>query len=924
MEYFLTQDNQLKAVGPSGLGLAKDSGWKPVGTDIDKAKAARDAGSFGGMVKTGLESAATGAVDALTAPAQLAVAGAGALGVDTGHLGRDLSGRGFAENLAFVGRDIAGGVTDESRDAGKQAMQAYAEAARRRAETNSTTAMLSSMAGQIAAGGGIARAGGLAASGAKAAFGTGLGGRLATQAARYGAEGALLGGAQAQDQAYLEDRELTGQQVIASAGLTGLLGLGLGAATKGLSEVFGAVGSKFAGNAAERAEQAATGKAPVKDESAIRSLLGTTDEKLSKQVGETIGEQVTSPKTAEYVREGLRGGDLKAVREAAHEEATSSLTKATNEALDTTRTLARKVDDKAWKLDQVAARESTFADDALDLTREKAASIRADVQAAIDGAGKDAPGVLKGLAKRLDVLEPAISTGESAPKAYVAMDQIRRDLHATARAFELSARAANDVDKKSLYDAIGKQLGGHYDDTANFLMDHSTWGEQGIAQKEVNTARAALIKAEKYAMPGFASKVDETYEGLGRTRDVFEAHDGNILSTVKKLGTTEGAFAERRLRQYLTATEQFATATEKYGLSAEDAAAVKAVKANTVNFEKALSEATEKVGAINQASTFLEKAHGGSGSVGGGVLGHVLGGTVGAAAGAVIGAAANPAKFMAQKIALEQSAEKFGTLVTKSLDKFFAGSTEMATKATGVGRSAAGLSREGVPAALAAFQGRWKTPEEAYRRRFEQLSAANDNHAQSVRTAVADHLGDATTQDPQLTSSAVVTATNAVQFLQSKFGTPAFNFNSLTPISDKPTPSRAEIMQTARYWAAVDKPMSVFDDLQRGKVTREQVEALKAVYPKLYDWMRQETVRRIRAKDQAGETLPLSQRMTLDVLLDLNGAGIGALGQDFADRHAQSIAQGTQEQQAAQAPRPGPSHISKRFETGTTSMLGGT
>ena len=88
----------------------------------------------------------------------------------------------------------------------------------------------------------------------------------------------------------------------------------------------------------------------------------------------------------------------------------------------------------------------------------------------------------------------------------------------------------------------------------------------------------------------------------------------------------------------------------------------------------------------------------------------------------------------------------------------------------------------------------------------------------------------------------------------------------------------------ARRWATVANPMTAVEDLQNGQLTFDQVDALRSVYPLLYDGLRMKTMQHLQQLDQAGVLVPYQDRLQLNLLLDLNGAGDPTLTTQFALR----------------------------------------
>jgi hypothetical protein len=73
-------------------------------------------------------------------------------------------------------------------------------------------------------------------------------------------------------------------------------------------------------------------------------------------------------------------------------------------------------------------------------------------------------------------------------------------------------------------------------------------------------------------------------------------------------------------------------------------------------------------------------------------------------------------------------------------------------------------------------------------------------------------------------------------------------------------PSRAERDRFARYVEAAERPQTVLEDLADGTVTKEQVDALREVYPEMYRRVQMDVITRAA---ELQETLPWSKRVAL-------------------------------------------------------------
>lgn len=78
-------------------------------------------------------------------------------------------------------------------------------------------------------------------------------------------------------------------------------------------------------------------------------------------------------------------------------------------------------------------------------------------------------------------------------------------------------------------------------------------------------------------------------------------------------------------------------------------------------------------------------------------------------------------------------------------------------------------------------------------------------------------------------------------------------------------PSSVELSKFERYVQVIDAPLSVLKDLEQGTLTRDHVEALKAVYPNLYQEIRVEALKQA----ETTPSLSYNKRIQLGILLDI-------------------------------------------------------
>lgn len=130
----------------------------------------------------------------------------------------------------------------------------------------------------------------------------------------------------------------------------------------------------------------------------------------------------------------------------------------------------------------------------------------------------------------------------------------------------------------------------------------------------------------------------------------------------------------------------------------------------------------------------------------------------------------------------------------------------------------------------------------------KRVRAASSNPAQQA-AAVDNHLSTIALTAPKVANAFRMAAVRATGYLATKIP-PSANkrYDTLQPQLERPRASDAEMASFMRSYRAVDDPESVLKDMQRGKVTSEQIEALRVVYPKLYTQLQSKAIQYISEK----------------------------------------------------------------------------
>lgn len=145
-------------------------------------------------------------------------------------------------------------------------------------------------------------------------------------------------------------------------------------------------------------------------------------------------------------------------------------------------------------------------------------------------------------------------------------------------------------------------------------------------------------------------------------------------------------------------------------------------------------------------------------------------------------------------------------------------------------------------------------------------------------------LNDLNEIDPDLYVQAVSKSQNALTFLASKLPVDPIAVRKLNPMLSKWKPNDTELRKFERYLSAIDDPMSILDDMNRGILTPEGAEVLKSVYPRMYENIHGQILENVA---QLQEELPYKKRLQLSIMFgtpvdpSLNPSTIARLQSNF-------------------------------------------
>lgn len=158
-------------------------------------------------------------------------------------------------------------------------------------------------------------------------------------------------------------------------------------------------------------------------------------------------------------------------------------------------------------------------------------------------------------------------------------------------------------------------------------------------------------------------------------------------------------------------------------------------------------------------------------------------------------------------------------------------------------------------------------PQKEREEKFEALAEkinmrANDfDYAVNEMEKVTQPLHSAA---PNINESLHLAAARATQFLASKLPQQA----AQAPLSMKTKPSSTEIAVFNRYYDTVEKPLSVLQHVKAGTLTKEHIETLQTVYPKLYTEMQHALLNKLSTKMMKNpETIPYQTKLMSSIFL---------------------------------------------------------
>lgn len=774
-----------------------------------------------------------------------------------GMLGTAVAGgAGFARGFSTV---LGGGsISDELIGFSPEA-QEFTEAAGKEHGLASTVGESLGMIAQARAmpGGGLA---GLAERGVGAAAGTGLGGRILAQGAKAAIENAQLEHAHQVGEVALGAPPLTAEKYAAQELSALWQGAAFGAAGAGIVEGLGAGARKLAGGLSRTASpEAIDGLAEksfgYKPQSSVGKALVNAQAALSgadaegRDIIEKAGIQNMSREAKEIRRNVL---NIAEVRDTANKQLTEDLghfSKGTEGLTDELRGQLKR--DKMRGLVESPLTKDDLQARALDALQ----GVRDDVNGMMaDRVTYGHGGDLKAIDTQLQGFEKqmmrAAERGDQA-EMYAVLDDTKREIGKWSQMFQRSSSAGKPLSMmqaKQVFAKLGdvERGGGIYEGLRTHLEDEAIWGRAGDAQKALNADWTRYIAAQKQLerQASVFSVVGETNFG----KKVYGVDPEKMARYVGTLVDPSKDLAHQAMTEYIAASKNLAsTIAAHFELPAAKAKGVAGLLESAARMEKTLPDIADKIAHANQVDALIKASAGSPASMVGGFAGHLVGGPIGAAIGGAIGGLANPGKNIMRLAQLEAIAQKFDGKVGGAISRFFNRSETSAAELGAKAGKAAGKST---------------------RELYEQQSKRAQKLADPTVLAgqLAPHHERIQGVAPQTSANVGATAARVVGYLTQHMP----QVEPADPLTGKGgVPAMSEMDAFNLRYEAATKPETVIDDLARGRVTVEQVEALRECWPAIYADVQTKVQQRLLEQSERGTPVNFQQRVSLGILLDL-------------------------------------------------------
>lgn len=721
--------------------------------------------------------------------------------------------------------------------------------------------------------------------------------------ARGAAEGSVFGAGTAVSEASLKNQELTGESLIGGAAHGALGGMVASGVFAGAGKALGAL------------------RGPAVTAQAVDSLAATTFGEAAPGVGKTIARaEAASPfRTAgtpfDVAAEGVTKlasrdakqaselGEIWRNRDVAFNESAERVQgheRRVAEAINEQLANGRRVDMASFG-DSKSNQMSKLVDQTrFDEQAVAAINWATDANKIVTTISRDAtagmgPSALRKWNEYMQKIANAIESGQGA-KLHEVLDTTKRFV----------GREANFG--HNVLNVAQKEFDGLYQGERGLkqLLESDVWGTKAAtAQREINAATTQMLGEGRR----FNSKFTTEF-GAEAGRPLYTANTEAISGFMGRLTRAANDLDVKSAEAHIAARRSFLSSVERnYEFGPDVTKAIASERASLTKLKSTLDRATKEVSLINQVKRLQSEEQASK-----------IGGVIGL----ITDTFSKPVTQLQRIAQLEGHTESVLAKVRGDTKKLVGASAPLPEgapqfappKGNGQGFFAALLEspKPAIGEVGAAVEGKGRS---AFEKRAARITELQSNPAMLV-DRVATSLAPFETTAPKVMAIATATAMRGLDLLASKLPPSRLDPYSLQPqLQPKTRASDTEISRFMRYAAAIDDPLVVLREAKSGTLTRDQVDAVKTVYPKLYEEMRVEVMRSVVETKKA---LPYDRRIQLGILLDIPTDK--SLSPDF--QRAIQATYASDEQAGAGSPPPTlsrPIEIAGAYQTGTQQAV---
>jgi len=394
---------------------------------------------------------------------------------------------------------------------------------------------------------------------------------------------------------------------------------------------------------------------------------------------------------------------------------------------------------------------------------------------------------------------------------------------------------------------------------------------------------------KRLALQGFNNAVDESIGKLKpielkplelEVSNLQKVRDSIVNQKQVENKTQKIDFLERKIARIEKQNENIKSFNEDILRTIEDAKAKKSA------FDKALDIAEEQRSAVNWLN--MQESFTGK-SLHGALIGGSLStsaslltggdtqltsalGTIGVLGGALLG---NPRAGLKFLVGLEQASKGLDRMAENAATKFKNIDRALQKSSGTLKNITTGVRQNLIREKLRIDGNTQEDNEKAYSKHIDDLSKMKNDQV-GLYERIYDNVGEDSAQSAPVTTMTMFnTVQNAVAFLDSKIPKDPY---SQGLYRDDFIPSFTEIDRYANYSRAIMKPKTIFKELENGQLKPETVEAVRAVYPRVYEAV----VAAVSDKLVSSKKLDFDKRVQLGVLFGI--PSVKALQPDYLKR----------------------------------------